>query len=85
MLLFAASELPKTVQISTIQALLGIGALLLSIGVAWGTLKTSVKNIGDNGVTRSDLQQRSFLRNQLFTDKACSAAHVIAKRSNGSP
>ena len=35
----------STVEIGTIEALLGIGAIVLAVGIAWGRLNTSVGNI----------------------------------------
>ena len=37
---------PSVIEIGSIQALLGVAAVLLGVGIAWGTLKTSVKHIG---------------------------------------
>lgn len=43
MLLFAEAQ--SVIQIGTAESILGIVALLVSVGVAWGSLNTSVKNI----------------------------------------
>jgi hypothetical protein len=45
-LYFAADKNQHVIQVGLTQSLIGIGLIILSIGVAWGTLKTSVKNIG---------------------------------------
>lgn len=44
MVLFATAA-PQVIQIGTIESILGFACVLVSVGVAWGTLKNSVKNI----------------------------------------
>ncbi|MFY9462773.1 MAG: hypothetical protein WAP52_01155 [Candidatus Sungiibacteriota bacterium] len=41
----SASLLPAKLEIGTLQAILGVAAILLGIGTAWGTLKTLVKGV----------------------------------------
>jgi len=48
-LLFAAvTELPRSIEIGAVQGYIGLGTILLGMGIAWGTLKTSVKGIGES-------------------------------------
>lgn len=42
------TEIPPNIEIGTVQGLLGVAAILLGIGVAWGTLRTLVKGIKDD-------------------------------------
>lgn len=44
--LLATTEIPPSIEIGTVQSLVSLGVILLGMGIAWGTLKTSVKGIG---------------------------------------
>lgn len=41
-------NLPQVIQISTIQSIIGIVAILIVVGGAWGTLRTLVKGVKDD-------------------------------------
>lgn len=43
---FAAAENPHVIQLTLVQGLVALGVILVGIGIAWGSLKTSVKHIG---------------------------------------
>jgi hypothetical protein len=46
-ILFAADS-PQVIQLTLMQGLCAIGVILVGIGIAWGSLKTSVKHIGSS-------------------------------------
>lgn len=47
MLLLFASDNPHVIQLTLVQGASAVGIVLIGIGVAWGSLKTSVKHIGE--------------------------------------
>jgi hypothetical protein len=39
---------PQVIQIGTLQFLLGVGAIVMVIGIAWGSLKASLKHMHED-------------------------------------
>ena len=46
--MYFAADLPNSIQIGTLEAVFGIGVILIGMGIAWGTLKTNVRNIKES-------------------------------------
>ncbi len=59
MLFYLATANTSVIQIGVTESLIGIGATILAIGIAWGTLRTKVNNI-DKDVEAIKKDTRSF-------------------------
>lgn len=63
MLITTIAEAPRVIQVTTMQAILGIVVVIFGMGIAWGTLKNSVKNVSD-----SVKEIKDDIKNNISTD-----------------
>ena len=74
----AIQNLPPTITIGTVETLLGIAAMLIMAGVAWGSLKSSVKHIADS-VKRIDTNITDMTKSMTDHESAITGLKVHTK------